>query len=65
MAPQVTDYTKLTKFEQYYAFAAVSSLFFIWGLSYGLVSTSILSNLTIRGSDSLLMHAARCAQFAL
>lgn len=39
MSPPVTDYTKLTKFEQYYAFAAVSSLFFIWGLSYGLVRT--------------------------
>lgn len=31
------DYTDLTKSQLYYAFALVTSLFFLWGLSYGLL----------------------------
>lgn len=35
--PKPTDYTQMTKAELYAAFALISSLFFLWGFSYGLL----------------------------
>jgi hypothetical protein len=32
-----TDFTSLSRFDRMFAFMSVTSLFFIWGLSYGLV----------------------------
>lgn len=45
----VTDYTRMSKKDLYFAFCLVTSLFFLWGFSYGLLDVLNQHFLTIFG----------------
>lgn len=49
---QGTDYTALSKRQLYVSFALVTSLFFLWGFSYGLLDVLNQHFLTIFNLNS-------------
>ncbi|OXC69725.1 hypothetical protein AYX13_01894 [Cryptococcus neoformans] len=62
------DYTDLSKSELYFAFSLVSSLFFLWGLSYGLLDVLNKHFLTIFGltkTQSTLLQFAYFISYLL
>ncbi|WVQ81340.1 hypothetical protein IAT38_003463 [Cryptococcus sp. DSM 104549] len=62
------DYTSLSKSELYFAFSLITSLFFLWGLSYGLLDVLNKHFLTIFGltkTESTLLQFAYFVSYLL
>ncbi|KAI5452135.1 hypothetical protein NCC49_001073 [Naganishia albida] len=61
MAPLPKDYTAMTKRERLYSFSIITSLFFIWGFSYGLLD---VLNAHFLGIFNLTKAESTLLQFA-
>ncbi|WVQ93033.1 hypothetical protein IAU59_000097 [Kwoniella sp. CBS 9459] len=60
---QSVDYTTLSKSQLYFAFSLVTSLFFLWGLSYGLLDVLNKHFLTIFGLTKVQSTLLQFAYF--